>query len=247
MAGGLHRDVKQAYSFLPLPETPPMRMIPIVALLVAAGLCGAAAQETSVAPTINQTFKSADLDVEGWATRFTGESREAFHARMDVLKALALKPGDTVADVGAGTGLYTRLFAQAVGPKGKVYATDIAPRFLAYIAQNAARDGLKNVETVQGGDRSTNLPPASVDVVFHSDVYHHFEFPAAMNADIRRALKADGRLYVLELAKTGGQTGHVRAPREEVIAEIEKTGFRLVEQVNVPGLRENYLLHFRKS
>ena len=91
-----------------------MRMIPIAALLVAAGLCGAVAQETSVAPTINQTFKSADLDVEGWATRFTGESREAFHARMDVLKALALKPGDTVADVGAGTGLYTRLFAQAV-------------------------------------------------------------------------------------------------------------------------------------
>ncbi|MES2471895.1 MAG: class I SAM-dependent methyltransferase [Pseudomonadota bacterium] len=224
-----------------------MRRILAVAAFVAVGIASTSAQEASVAPTINQNFKSADLDVEGWATRFTGESREAFHARHDVVKAMALKPGDAVADVGAGTGIYTRLFAQAVGPSGKVYANDIAPPFLAYIARNAAKDGLKNVQTVQGGDRATNLPAASVDVVFHSDVYHHFEFPAVMNADIRRALKPDGQLFVLELAKTGGQTGHVRAPKDAVIAEIEKSGFKLVEQVNVPGLRDNYLLHFRKS
>lgn len=205
------------------------------------------AQESNVAPAINQNFKSTELDVEGWATRFTGESREAFNARMDVLKALALKPGDRVADVGAGTGLYTRLFAQAVGLTGRVYSNDIAPKFLAYIAQSAAKDGLKNVETVLGGDRSTNLLDTSVDVIFHSDVYHHFEFPMTMNTDLRRALKTNGRLYVLELAKTGASASHVRAPKDVVIAEIEKSGFRLVEQVNVPGLRENYLLHFRKA
>jgi ubiquinone/menaquinone biosynthesis C-methylase UbiE len=216
-----------------------------VAIGIAGGVCGA--QEASVAPTINQNFKSADLDVEGWATRFTGESREAFNARHAVVKAMALKAGDAVADVGAGTGIYTRLFAQAVGPSGRVFANDIAPQFLAYIAQNAAKDGLKNVQTVQGGDRATNLAAGSVDVVFHSDVYHHFEFPAVMNADIRRALKPGGRLFVLELTKTGGMTEHVRAPKDVVIAEIEKAGFKLVEQVNAPGLRDNYLLHFRKS
>ncbi len=210
------------------------------------------AQEASVSPTINQTFKSADLDVENWVTRFTGESREVYAARAEVVKALALKPGDMVADVGAGTGLYTRLFAQAVGPTGRVYANDIAPKFLAYIAQNAARDGLKNVTMVQGGDRSTNLPDSSVDVIFHSDVYHHFEYPQAMNADLRRALKPNGRLYVLEFEKVAGLSTantmtHVRAPKETVIAEITKSGFTLVEQVKVPGLRENYMLHFRKT
>lgn len=217
----------------------------IAALFLTVAMTGGVsrAQEASVAPTINQNFKSAELDVEGWATRFTGESREAFNARMDILKALALKPGETVADVGAGTGLYTRLFAQAVGPTGKVYANDIAPQFLAYIAANAQKDGLKNVQTVLGGDRGTNLPEASADVVFHSDVYHHFEFPMTMNADIRRVLKPNGRLYVLELQPSA----HVRAPRDVVIAEIEKSGFRLVEQVNVPGLKDNYLLHFRKT
>ena len=204
------------------------------------------AQEASVAPTINQNFKSDELDVEGWATRFSGESREAFHARNDVVKAMALKPGETIADVGAGTGIYTRLFAQAVGPTGTVTATDLAPKFLSYIAANAAKDGLKNVRTLQAGDRTSNLPPSSVDVIFHSDVYHHFEYPMIMNADLRRALKPGGRLYVLEMEKEGGNTAHVRAPKDAVIAEIEKSGFTLVEQVKVPGLKENYLLHFRK-
>lgn len=207
----------------------------------------AASPEADVAPTINQNFKSADLDVEDWATRFSGESREVFRARHDVVKALALKPGETIADIGAGTGLYTRLFAQAVGATGTVYATDIAPKFLAYIKENAARDGLKNVQTVLGSDRSTNLKDASVDVAFNSDVYHHFEYPMTMNASIRRALKPGGRLYVLEMEKTGSQTAHVRAPKNVVIAEIEKSGFKLVEEIKIPDLHENYLLYFRKG
>jgi|SRR5688572_17745615 len=225
---------------------PAFRILATWTLMAVLGVSGAPAQEASVAPTINQNFKSDALDVEGWATRFSGESREAFQARNDVVKAMALKPGETIADVGAGTGIYTRLFAQAVGPTGTVTATDLAPKFLSYIAANAAKDGLKNVRTLQAGDRTSNLPPSSMDVIFHSDVYHHFEYPMVMNADLRRALKPGGRLYVLEMEKEGGNTTHVRAPKDAVIAEIEKSGFMLVEQVKVPGLKENYLLHFRK-
>ena len=224
-----------------------MRTIIAALLLAIAAAAPVQAQESNVAPAINQNFKSPELDVESWATRFTGESREVFHARNDVVQALALKPGEAIADIGAGTGLYTRLFAGAVGPTGKVYATDIAPQFLAYIAANAQKDGLKNVTTIQGGDRDTNLKEASVDVAFSSDVYHHFEYPLTMNASIRRALKPNGRLYVLEMEKSGSQTAHVRAPKNEVIAEIEKSGFKLVEQVKVPGLKDNYLLQFRKA
>jgi ubiquinone/menaquinone biosynthesis C-methylase UbiE len=220
-------------------------LVSVAILSVASGI--SRAQEANVAPTINENFKSADLNVETWATSFSGESREAFTARAEVVKAMALKPGEQIADVGAGTGVYTRLFAQAVGPTGKVYATDIAPKFLAYIAANAAKDGLKNVQTVQGGDRNSNLAAGSVDVVFHSDVYHHFEYPMTMNADLRRALKPNGRLYVLELHKIGTRMTHVRAPKEVVIAEIEKSGFKLVEEVKVPGFKDNYLLHFRKA
>lgn len=222
------------------------RFLAALSVVAILGAGSALAQEASVSPTINQTFKSDALDVEGWAGRFSGESREVFHARHDVVKAMALKSGESIADVGAGTGIYTRLFAQAVGPTGTVYATDLAPKFLAYIAQNAAKDGLKNVRTIQAGDRASNLPDASVDVIFHSDVYHHFEYPMIMNADLRRALKPGGRLYVLEMEKAGNNISHVRAPRDVVIAEIEKSGFALVGQLKVPGLSENYLLQFRK-
>lgn len=221
-------------------------LLTVFGLVAVLGAGPVLAQEPNVSPSINQNFKSDALDVEGWATRFSGESREAFHARHDVVKAMALKPGEAVADVGAGTGIYTRLFAQAVGPTGSVTATDLAPKFLAYIAQNAAKEGLKNVRTLQAGDRTSNLPAASVDVIFHSDVYHHFEYPLTMNADLLRALKPGGRLYVLEMEKEGGNTGHVRAPKSDVIAEIEKSGFQLVGDLKVPGLKENYLLQFRK-
>ena len=222
------------------------RFLAALSVVAILGAGSALAQEASVSPTINQTFKSDALDVEGWAGRFSGESREVFHARHDVVKAMALKSGESIADVGAGTGIYTRLFAQAVGPTGIVYATDLAPKFLAYIAQNAAKDGLKNVRTIQAGDRASNLPDGSVDVIFHSDVYHHFEYPMIMNADLRRALKPAGRLYVLEMEKAGNNISHVRAPRDVVIAEIEKSGFALVGQLKVPGLSENYMLQFRK-
>ena len=226
-----------------------MRKVLILTALLAMGAASGVswAQEADVSPTINETFKNADLNVDSYVASFSSESREAYTARADVVKAMSLKPGQAVADVGAGTGVYTRLFAQAVGPTGKVYATDLAPKFLALIAANMAKEGFKNVQTVQAGDRGTNLPTASVDVLFHSDVYHHFEFPMTMNADIRRTLKPGGQLYVLELHKTGTRIAHVRAPKEVVIAEIEKAGFKLVEDIKVPGLRESYLLQFRKA
>lgn len=225
-----------------------MRKTLILAALAVLGMASLSrAQETDVAPTINQTFKDENLNLDGYVASFSSEGREAYTARAEVVKAMKLKPGQAVADVGAGTGVYTRLFAQAVGPDGKVFATDLAPKFLTYIAANMAKDGLRNVQTVQAGDRGTNLPTASVDVLFHSDVYHHFEFPMTMNADIRRTLKPGGQLYVLELHKTGSRLTHVRAPKDVVIAEIEKSGFKLVEDMKIPGLQESYLLHFRKA
>src|SRR5262245_45997847 len=87
----------------------------------------AAAQEKSVRPGINKPFENPD--VPEYIGKFETESREIFAQRKEVLIACDLKPGMAVADVGSGTGLYTRLFAKQVGPKGRVYAVDIAPRF----------------------------------------------------------------------------------------------------------------------
>ncbi len=186
-----------------------------------------------------------------WAERFEGESREVFAARYEVLDAVGLEPGDRIADLGAGTGLYTKLFAEAVGPDGAVYAVDIAQPFLDFIAENAAADGLGNVTTVLGADRSTNLPDGAVDVVFTSDVYHHFEYPLTMNADIARSLAEGGEYIVVDFERIPGVSPqfaieHVRAGKETVIEEVTSSGFALVEDVEIDGFEETYFLRFRK-
>lgn len=218
---------------------------------VAAPTTIAPATEQNVRPDVNKSFKDPNVSVTAWAERFTGESREVFSERLNVLAALNLEPGDRIADIGAGTGLYVKLFAETVGETGKVYANDISQPFLDFVKENAAADGLNNVETVLGGDRTSNLPDASVDVVFHSDVYHHFEFPQTMVRDLARILTTDGEMFVLDFERIVGVTPprlleHVRAGKEVVIKEIESSGFSLVEEIDLPNLQENYLLRFRK-
>ena len=211
-----------------------------------------ATAEQNVRPDMNDRFKDPDIDVEMWAERFSGESREVFTERLNVLAALDLQPGDRIADIGAGTGLYVKLFAEAVGETGIVYANEISQPFVDFMAEKAAEDGLSNVKTVLGTDTSSNLPPASVDVVFHSNTYHHFEYPLTMTRDLARALVEGGEMYVLDFERIEGVTPPrrmevVRAGKDAVIAEIEEAGFDFVEEIEMPGLKENYLLRFRKA
>ena len=108
-------------------------------------------------------------DLEGGARSTT--SAEA------VVAACGIKEGMAIADVGAGTGLYTRLFATQTGPKGRVYAVDIARKFVDYVLKTSHQQGLNNVVGVVCKPDSAELPPDSVDLVFICDTYHHFEFP----------------------------------------------------------------------
>src|SRR5262249_51453577 len=118
----------------------------VSSLVSFATLLSATAQEKSVRPGINKPFENPDL--KEFIQKFEGESREiAAHAR-EIVAACKLKPGMTVADVGAGTGLFTRKFAAAVGEKGKVFAVDIAPTFLRHIEKTCRESKIKNVETV---------------------------------------------------------------------------------------------------
>jgi len=104
---------------------------------------------------------------------------------------------------------------------------------------------------VLGEDRTTKLPDASVDYIFHSDTYHHFEFPAAMDADMLRALRSGGEMLVLDFERIPGVSsefilGHVRASKQQVIAEIQASGFVLIEEIKLADLKDNYLLRFKK-
>jgi len=119
--------------------------------------------------------------------------------RPDLLhKELKLKPGEVVADIGAGTGYHSWRMAKAVGPKGKVFAVEIQQDMLDLIATNMTKQGVTNVTGVLGTITDPRLPPASVDVVLMVDVYHEFDHPFEMMANICRALKPGGRVVFIE-------------------------------------------------
>ncbi len=210
-----------------------------------------AAEPQSVRPGINDTYLSPDINPDAQNKGFTSENRETFANRSEVAAAVGLKPGMAIADVGAGTGIYEPVFSKAVGPAGKVYAVDISKPLLAFIEKAMKEAGIANVTTVVGGDKTINLPPNSVDVVFTSDVYHHFEYPEAILADIRRALKDGGQFIVVDYDHVPGVTApsmlrHVRTDKKTVIAEVAKAGFQPPEEVKISGFKSSFFLRFRK-
>lgn len=215
----------------------------------AAGMAAfaASAKEPSAAPGINRSFEAPD--VEEWVGRFERGGREVFDRRMDIVSAMALRPGMIVADIGAGTGLFARLFSPAVAPEGKVYAVDVAKNFVEAIQAAAKRQGMKNIQGIVNTPTDTLLPPASVDIAFVCDTYHHFEHPKQMLASIRRALKPNGALVVVDYERIPGQSSawvmeHVRAGKETTVQEIEAAGFRLTEDRAI--MKTNYYLRFVK-
>ena len=151
------------------------------------------AQEKSVRPGINKSYENPD--VKEFVKKFEElESREISAKAKEIVAGCKLKPGMAVADVGAGTGLFTRKFAAEVGEKGKVFAVDIAPNFLRYIEKTCAEAKIKNVETVLCDQFSTKLPKNSVELVFICDTYHHFEYPQRTLRSIHECFGPAARL-----------------------------------------------------
>lgn len=211
----------------------------------------ALAQDTSVKPGINDKFLDPELNVEEWTKKFETESREIFHQREQIVAATGLKPGMVMADIGAGTGLFTLHFAQAVGAEGKVYAVEIAKNFIEHIKARASKASASNVETILCTEKSVELPEASIDLAFICDVYHHFEFPQATLATLNKALKPGGELVLIDFKRVPGEASefimnHVRAGQEVFEAEVTAAGFEKVDEVK-DLLKENYLVKFRRK
>lgn len=116
----------------------------------------------------------------------------------ELVKLLELKPGMTMADVGAGFGAWTVRFAKFVGPSGRVYATDLGAAQLAALGDAAKREGLANVTVLEGAANTTNLPALCCDAVLIRDAYHHLTQPEDIVRSVAAALKPGGRLAVVD-------------------------------------------------
>ena len=215
-------------------------------VVIAVAILPAAAQQ-SVSPGVNDPYKNAD--VRRWRGVFERDGREVWDRRHDILAALNLKPGTAIADIGAGTGFFVMLCAEAVGPKGRVYAVDITRNFIDAIRTRANGMGYRNVIGVVNSARSVLLPVNSIDLAFSSDTYHHFEYPDSTLASIHAALKPGGELVVVDFKRIPGVSvpwviGHVRAGEDVVAREIEQAGFDLIERKDF--MQTQFYLRFRK-
>lgn len=161
----------------------------------------------------------------GWLER---PEREAEEHPAALVRLLALKSTDVVADIGAGTGYFSFRIAPLV-PQGKVLAVDIQPEMLAAIRDKRGRLGITNVEPVQGGVANPALAPASVDLALMVDVYHEFSHPCEMLQAIARALKPGGRLALVEYRaedpKVPIKPLH-KMTRSQAIREVQAAGLR---------------------
>ncbi len=179
-----------------------------------------------------------------WLDRSDREQEE--NPRL-AIKLLAIPTGAVVGDVGAGSGYYSELLANQVGPTGRVYASDLQPGMLELIRQRMRKRGLRNVEVVQSAVDDPKLPVGALDLILMVDVYHEFSKPQEMLRAMRTALKPGGRLVLLEYRKEDPSV----PIREEhkmsvagVRAEVEPEGFRF-DRV-LPDLPWQHILIFRK-
>jgi predicted methyltransferase len=152
---------------------------------------------------------------------------------------MELKPGMTVADVGAGFGAWTMRFSRFVGPNGKVFATDIGAPQLAALRDIVQREKLTNVTVLEGSPASTNLPAACCDAILIRDAYHHLTQPTDVLRSIAASLKPGGRLAVIDFPPRpnsevppgvpANRRGH-GVPPEVVIEEVKAAGLTMVSQ-----------------
>jgi len=182
----------------------------------------------------NSQAQLAARKADEWVATLEGPQRIATQKIDAVLSKLDLKPGMVVADIGAGSGLYSRPLAKAVAPAGKVYAVDIQQDLLDHINQRSKEENIGNILTVLGEYDDPKLPARNVDLAFINDVLHHIQHRAVYLKALGTYVKPGGRIAIIEMDKNDPKTPHRNQPellvaREEILQWMSDAGFKLVQ------------------
>jgi len=209
------------------------------ALAVALACAPAVAQH---AATSHHSF----ADVEHWASVFDDPARDAWQKPAEVVKGLELRPGQTVADLGAGTGYFSRYLSAAVGPRGTVLASDTEPNMVVHLRERAEKEGTPNVVPVLASPDNPRLPAAGVDLVLVVDTFHHIDDRVTYFRALRRCLGRAGRVAIIDWHKRElpvGPPPEHKLARAQVVEEMTAAGYELGGEPDV--LPYQYFLIFR--
>jgi predicted methyltransferase len=224
-----------------------------IALALASGIACAAPPPTASATPTAPVTRREPANVMGYegAAWLEREGRDQQEKPEVVLDAMQLKEGMTVAEIGAGTGYFSRRLAKAVGATGKVYAEDIQPQMLDLLKQRAGKEGIRNIVTVLGTDTDPKLPVHGVDRLLLVDVYHEFQQPEAMLASLRDTLAPGGLVILVEYRLEGDTASHInikhRMSVAQVLSEWNHAGFELVNQIETLPAQHIFLFTTRRG
>ena len=191
--------------------------------------------------------RTQDLPLRERIEAFERAERDSWQKPDEVVAALALKNGDVVADIGAGSGYFARRFARGVAPDGRVYAVDVAADVLAYLDADARKQGLRNLATIVSREDDPMLPRKAVDLAFFADTTHHIADRADFYRKMLRGMKEHARLAIIDYPPGGEHAPHPPeqlVPRSQAIGEAEEAGFKLVKEFHF--LPRQYFLLFER-
>ncbi len=186
-------------------------------------------------------------DAAAWAKRFDDPSRDAWQKPAEVVQLLALTPGLTAVDVGAGTGYFGRHVAQPLGSSGKLLALDVEPNMITFMKDRFAKEGLTNAEPRVCPTDSTGLPASSADRILIVDTWHHIERRTDYAKHLASVLRPGGFVLIVDftLETDKGPPAKHRLPPEDVVKELAAGG--LQASILPETLPDQYVVKGSKS
>jgi len=159
--------------------------------------------------------------------------RDAYQKPQDVMGALGLRPGEVIADIGAGSGYFTFRLAHHVGHTGKIYAVDVSPNMILHINRRIRESKATNVVSILADPDDPLLPDASVNRFFFSNSWHHIENQTKYLSLMKKMLKPGGEIIIIDFHKKELPVGppmEMKIAREDLIKQMESNGFRLTRE-----------------
>jgi ubiquinone/menaquinone biosynthesis C-methylase UbiE len=206
------------------------RLTPFAAVILL--LSGPAAAQDQT-PRSHEEMHRLHRDTKAYIAMLEDPGRDEYQKPHEVLTALQLKPGETIADIGAGSGYFTLRLAAHVGDKGRVFAVDIDPEMIRYLNRRVRDAGVRNVQTILADPDDPLLPDASVDRFFVVDTWHHIDKPVEYLAHMKKVLKPGGQVVMIDFQKRElplGPPMDMKIAREDLVRQMEANGLRLAKE-----------------
>lgn len=202
-------------------------------LAAAAFLLAAPAAAQDPTPRSHEEMHRLHRDTSAYIGMLEDPKRDQYQKPDDVVRALHLRPGETIADIGSGSGYFTLRFAARVGEGGRVFAVDIDPEMVRHLNRRVRDAGVRNVQTILADPDDPLLADASVDRFVVVDTWHHIEKPVEYLALMKRMLKPGGQVVMIDFQKRELPVGpplEMKIAREDLVRQMEANGFRLAKE-----------------